>query len=170
VWPWAGELRTVAIAKDDTMFALPARIATYLSDVLARLPREGDLRGLPADRLADRLTYYLAEINAVHPFREGNGRTPTRLPWTARRGRGLPPRLGAADRGAQRRGLGRRDARRHRALGQALGEILMPAAQGGRDLHAARFPAPVAYATRAAQATRRPTGTTRPERGAGIER
>jgi cell filamentation protein len=23
----------------------------------------------------DRLTYYLGEVNAVHPFREGNGRT-----------------------------------------------------------------------------------------------
>jgi fido (protein-threonine AMPylation protein) len=23
----------------------------------------------------DRLTYYLGEVNAIHPFREGNGRT-----------------------------------------------------------------------------------------------
>ena len=74
VYPWAGELRTVAIGKDNTMFALPDRIAPYLSDVLAAVPRENYLRGLPPDRLADRLTYYLAEINAVHPFREGNGR------------------------------------------------------------------------------------------------
>jgi cell filamentation protein, protein adenylyltransferase len=36
----AGELRTVAIAKNETMFALPARIAPYLSDVLAGLRRE----------------------------------------------------------------------------------------------------------------------------------
>ena len=25
--------------------------------------------------MAERLAYYLAEINAIHPFREGNGRT-----------------------------------------------------------------------------------------------
>lgn len=25
--------------------------------------------------LANRLSYYFAEINAIHPFREGNGRT-----------------------------------------------------------------------------------------------
>ena len=75
VYEWAGELRTVAIAKADTMFALPGRIGPYLSDVLAEFPRENYLCGLPAGRCADRLTYYLAEINAAHPFREGNGRT-----------------------------------------------------------------------------------------------
>ena len=74
VYPWAGELRTVAIAKENTMFALPGRIEPYLTGVLDALPREHHLRGLPADRLADRLAYYLGEINAAHPFREGNGR------------------------------------------------------------------------------------------------
>ena len=52
VWPWAGELRTVTIAKENTMFALPAHIAPYLSDVLAGLPRENFLRGLPPRQLA----------------------------------------------------------------------------------------------------------------------
>jgi cell filamentation protein len=33
------------------------------------------LRGLKADGLAARAAHLLAEINAVHPFREGNGRT-----------------------------------------------------------------------------------------------
>lgn len=32
------------------------------------------LRGLSRDQFAQRLTHYYAEINAVHPFREGNGR------------------------------------------------------------------------------------------------
>lgn len=75
VWPWAGQLRTVAISKDNTTFALPNRIAPYLSGVLDALPGENHLRGLPAGQLTHRLAYYLAEINAVHPFREGNGRT-----------------------------------------------------------------------------------------------
>ena len=30
---------------------------------------------MPAGEFAKRLAYYLAEINALHPFREGNGRT-----------------------------------------------------------------------------------------------
>jgi NAD(P)-dependent dehydrogenase (short-subunit alcohol dehydrogenase family) len=33
-----------------------------------------NLRGLERDPFVDRLTYYLGEINALHPFREGNGR------------------------------------------------------------------------------------------------
>ena len=33
------------------------------------------MAGLPADRFAERAAYYLGEVNAAHPFREGNGRT-----------------------------------------------------------------------------------------------
>ena len=74
VYPWAGEIRTIAIAKTD-LFALPQHIEPFLADVLAKLAAEQHLRGLDLDRLVDRLTHYLAEINAAHPFREGNGRT-----------------------------------------------------------------------------------------------
>jgi cell filamentation protein len=35
---------------------------------------ENLLRGLPRDLFTERLTYYLGEVNAIHPFREGNGR------------------------------------------------------------------------------------------------
>ncbi len=73
VYAWAGELRTVAIAKGD-LFALPEHIEPYLSGVLAQLPAESYLQGLKREPMLDRLTHYLAEINAVHPFREGNGR------------------------------------------------------------------------------------------------
>ena len=74
IYQWAGEIRTVAIAKGD-LFALPQHIEPYLSDVLRQLPAEGHLRGLGREQTLDRLTHYLAEINAAHPFREGNGRT-----------------------------------------------------------------------------------------------
>ncbi|MGH2870605.1 MAG: Fic/DOC family protein [Solirubrobacteraceae bacterium] len=74
VFDWAGEIRTVAIARHD-LFALPEHIESYLGGVLAQLPAEQHLRGLDREAFVDRLTYYLAEINASHPFREGNGRT-----------------------------------------------------------------------------------------------
>jgi cell filamentation protein len=32
------------------------------------------LGGPPRDAFTERLTYYLGEVNAIHPFREGNGR------------------------------------------------------------------------------------------------
>jgi len=73
VYAWAGQLRTVPIAKGD-LFALPEHIDPYLSSVLAQLPAERYLHELGREAALDRLTYYLAEINATHPFRDGNGR------------------------------------------------------------------------------------------------
>jgi len=74
VYSWAGELRSVPLAKPGSMFALPEHIASYTTEVLCQLAGEQHLHGLQRDQFADRLTHYYAEINAVHPFREGNGR------------------------------------------------------------------------------------------------
>ena len=74
IYPWAGEIRTVTIAKTE-MFCLPQYIEAYALSTFAELAREKHLRGLSRDEFADRLTHYLAEVNAMHPFREGNGRT-----------------------------------------------------------------------------------------------
>ena len=74
IYEWAGELRTVALAKPGAVFALPEHIETYLTGVFAELQRQQQLRGLNRDQLCARLAHYLAEINAAHPFREGNGR------------------------------------------------------------------------------------------------
>lgn len=74
IYPWAGEFRNVPLAKPGSMFAPPEHIASYAAEVLHQLAAERHLRGLPRDKFAERLVYYYAEINAVHPFREGNGR------------------------------------------------------------------------------------------------
>jgi cell filamentation protein len=73
IYHWAGQIRTVAIAK-GSWFCLPQYIESAAADVFRTLHRENLLRGLPKDAFTERLTYYLGEINAVHPFREGNGR------------------------------------------------------------------------------------------------
>jgi cell filamentation protein len=74
IYEWAGELRSVAIAKDESVFALPEHIEAYLAGVFAELAVEDHLRGLARERFLDRITYFHAELNAAHPFREGNGR------------------------------------------------------------------------------------------------
>jgi cell filamentation protein len=74
LYPWAGQLRTVTIARTDP-FCLPQHIEPYAAEVFNALAKEQHLRGLPRGRFVDRLTHYLAEVNAIHPFREGNGRT-----------------------------------------------------------------------------------------------
>jgi cell filamentation protein len=73
IYDWAGQLRTVAIAK-GSWFCLPQYIESSAADIFRALHGESLLRGLPRDAFTDRLTYYLGEVNAVHPFREGNGR------------------------------------------------------------------------------------------------
>jgi cell filamentation protein len=73
IYDWAGQLRTVAIAK-GSWFCLPQYIESAAADVFRALNGEGLLRGLPRDAFIERLTYYLGEVNALHPFREGNGR------------------------------------------------------------------------------------------------
>ena len=74
IYEWAGELRSVAIAKDESVFALPEHIEAYLAGVFGALAGEGYLRGLARAEFLDRITHYHAELNAAHPFREGNGR------------------------------------------------------------------------------------------------
>jgi cell filamentation protein len=75
IYPWVGELRTVRITKGGDLFALPEHIGPYLMTLFADLPHEDRLHGLGREQVLERLTHYYAEINAVHPFREGNGRT-----------------------------------------------------------------------------------------------
>jgi len=74
LYPWAGELRTVRITKGGDLFALPEHIGPYLTTLFSDLAREDFLHSLDRERFVERLTHYYAEINAVHPFREGNGR------------------------------------------------------------------------------------------------
>jgi len=75
IYPWAGDIRTVALSKGDTLFALPQYIQSYGDQLFVQLGHESGLRGLDHGAFAERAAYYWGEINALHPFREGNGRT-----------------------------------------------------------------------------------------------
>ncbi len=75
VYPWAGQLRTVLIVKAGAMFCLPHQIAPTAADVFGRLAAADHLRGRDRAGFLDGLAPLLAEVNALHPFREGNGRT-----------------------------------------------------------------------------------------------
>ncbi|XVS63773.1 Fic/DOC family protein [Actinosynnema sp. CA-299493] len=72
-YPWAGEVRRVNIAK-SALFAAWRQVEPYATGVFDDLKKERYLRGLPREAFIDRFTHYFAEVNAVHPFREGNGR------------------------------------------------------------------------------------------------
>jgi cell filamentation protein len=74
IYEWAGRVRTVAISK-GSLFCLPRYIEPSAAEIFRQLSDENFLQSLERDVFLDRLTYYLGEVNAIHPFREGNGRT-----------------------------------------------------------------------------------------------
>jgi cell filamentation protein len=80
VYDWAGELRTVAIGK-GAAFCPPERLRAEGGRIFARLAVEGYLRGLDRAAFVDGLTVLFAEVNALHPFREGNGRAQRAFFW-----------------------------------------------------------------------------------------
>ena len=74
IYTWAGKIRTVDIAK-NTCFCLVQYIDSQFDYVYRQLRRDNFLVDIKSrDKMAERLAYYLGEINAIHPFREGNGR------------------------------------------------------------------------------------------------
>ncbi len=75
IYPFAGEFRAENIAKDNFSFADYQYIEQELTKILDKLKNENYLQGLSKEDLAKRLAYYWAELNVLHPFREGNGRT-----------------------------------------------------------------------------------------------
>ncbi len=76
VYAWAGQLRTVDIARTpQDMFCRWSFIESYSAGVFSELSAEGMLTGLARNAFVARLAHYYGEINAIHPFREGNGRT-----------------------------------------------------------------------------------------------
>jgi cell filamentation protein, protein adenylyltransferase len=74
VYVWAGEFRTVNMAKGNSFFARPEYIIPELQKVFGRLARERLLRGVDSQDFCERAAYFFGEMNAIHPFREGNGR------------------------------------------------------------------------------------------------
>lgn len=74
VYEWAGKIRTVDIAKGN-MFCNVKFIESQAEEIFSKLKKEDFLAGLEEDAFCIKLAYYFAEINALHPFREGNGRS-----------------------------------------------------------------------------------------------
>jgi cell filamentation protein len=75
VYPWAGRYRRVRIAKGNSMFCYPEHIGSEMQRIFAGLPAQKHLKGLNADSFSHKIAHFLAELNAIHPFRDGNGRT-----------------------------------------------------------------------------------------------
>ena len=74
LYSWAGQVRTITISKGESMFCLPQYIDGYAADIATPLARQDHLTGLDRPAFLDGLAELWADLNALHPFREGNGR------------------------------------------------------------------------------------------------
>jgi cell filamentation protein len=74
LYEWAGELRDIDLSKGDSYFANHMHIASAAQPIFEKLSQENYLQELDAPAFSQRAAYYLGEINALHPFRDGNGR------------------------------------------------------------------------------------------------
>jgi cell filamentation protein len=75
VYPFAGKMRDEDVAKDNFRFANVRFLVNQTDQLLDELRNENLLRNLSFKLFIGRLTHYLTELNVLHPFREGNGRT-----------------------------------------------------------------------------------------------
>lgn len=75
IYPFAGKFRTENIAKGFFSFAEWEFIEDELSNLLKKLNESNNLKNLKRDEFVKAIAYYLSELNVLHPFREGNGRT-----------------------------------------------------------------------------------------------
>lgn len=75
IYDWAGEIRQVDISKGNSLFAHFGYLETNAQTLFGGLAQEQHLRSLAMPQFAQRAAFYLGEVNALHPFREGNGRT-----------------------------------------------------------------------------------------------
>jgi cell filamentation protein len=75
LYAWAGKERPYTTGRGAIPFAVPEHIGTWMQQQFNTLAREGYLVGLDLDAFAEAAARYVNEINAAHPFIDGNGRT-----------------------------------------------------------------------------------------------
>jgi len=75
IYEWAGEIRETEISKGGNQFQFRQYIETGMADVHRRIVSHGFLKNLSKHNFADLAGEIMGDVNYVHPFREGNGRT-----------------------------------------------------------------------------------------------
>ena len=74
IFPSAGMLRTAEASKRKD-FCRPQYIERFSQEIFSRLSREDYLRNIAdVDDFVNDLAFYMGEAEALHPFRDGNGR------------------------------------------------------------------------------------------------
>jgi len=75
IYPFAGKFRTENIEKGSTFFCKSQFIEENLNSIFSKLDKDRYLKGLNPEESSQKVAYYMSELNIIHPFREGNGRS-----------------------------------------------------------------------------------------------
>lgn len=75
LYTWAGKIRTVNISKGTMLFMPPHQIRKALKDFKADFEKHKPRPDDSLKEIARKIAFLHCELNVIHPFREGNGRT-----------------------------------------------------------------------------------------------
>ena len=75
IYEWAGMVRSVNLSKKGTAFCEYKEISELAEKRFGRLKRDNFLVDLDFETFVDEFTDLYVDLNYLHPFREGNGRT-----------------------------------------------------------------------------------------------
>jgi len=79
IYDWAGQIRTVDIAKGN-IFCLVQFIEVQFLELYEKLKQDNFLKGeKDIEYVSKKISYYLSEINIIHPFRDDGVIIGTRL-------------------------------------------------------------------------------------------
>jgi cell filamentation protein len=75
VYEWAGQYRTVRTSKGGNAFCYPENISTQMDVLFQELHQSQFLQHPGRAVFLAEIARFLGELNAIHPFRDGNGRS-----------------------------------------------------------------------------------------------
>lgn len=75
LYDWAGTVRDINLSKQRTCFCPADEIASLAKRMFGRVQEMNFFSGLPRADFIVELADFYSNVNYLHPFREGNGRT-----------------------------------------------------------------------------------------------
>ena len=75
LYDWAGKVRTVNISKGSSEFCLVQNIESYAESIFSVFFEDCYSVRNDREKFIEIFTSHYGDMNALHPFREGNGRT-----------------------------------------------------------------------------------------------
>ncbi|MGL1958689.1 MAG: Fic family protein [Colwellia sp.] len=75
LYTWAGQSRTIGMNKGDTMFCRPEHIQREVTKLFNVLSHANYFQNISMTELIVKIAEFYGDLNIIHPFREGNGRS-----------------------------------------------------------------------------------------------